>query len=156
MADTSVKLVLDEGGKRSLRDPVELLGGALLQATFMLDDAPTTLPEVLAAKASLGAIPGLDADWEIPSGAVHVVVPPLTASHRWELPDADTYPPGQDLVIHDERRVLVGSGLVLTLVPLAGSDDTIPGYANNEIRLDGSVPFVRLRRGYYANTWDTL
>ncbi|MGX7709138.1 hypothetical protein [Methylobacterium sp. Gmos1] len=119
------------------------------------DTEEKILPDHLAAKASLGGIVGPDADFPIPQGAVHVVIPQITASRTWSLPDVDGYPYGQDLVIIDEKRITSPS-LTLSLIPLAGSGDTIPPYGDNRILFDGSIPFVRLRRGLLDNIWSVV
>lgn len=98
-----------------------------------------------------GADVGPDADWLIPTRHAHYAIPPLTASRTWQLPALSGYPHGQDLVVIDEDGVL-GGGVTLTLVPRAGTGDTIPGYANNRVVL-GTGASLRLRRGRRSNVW---
>lgn len=105
----------------------------------------------LATRAALGGTVGPDADWTIPAGAVHVVIPPLTAARSWSLPDADGYPRGQDLVLVDEVRSL-GPASGLLVIPLAGSGDSIAGFADGILLADAGAS-VRLRRGLLSDVW---
>jgi hypothetical protein len=108
----------------------------------------------VTALGASGAGLGPDAAWVIPTRHAHYAIPPLTASRTWELPALSGYPHGQDLVVIDEDGVL-GAGIVLTLVPRAGTGDAIPGYANYRIVL-GTGACVRLRRGRRSNVWVTV
>jgi hypothetical protein len=150
-----VRLITVEGSEPKERDPVALMTLVLPQVPIIVGDAPTTILGAFAGKASLGGTIGPDADWNIPADVVHVVIPQLTASRAWSLPDVDGYPYGQDLVIVDEGRFL-GAGLTLTLGPLAGSGDTLPPWTNNLIPLDSAGAYVRLRRGVLSNVWVTV
>ncbi|WP_123834313.1 hypothetical protein [Methylobacterium currus] len=129
------------------------LAGAVPVVAFAQTGATEqkTMPDHLAAKASLGGLIGPDADLLIPQGSVHVVIPTLTASRSWSLPDVDGYPYGQDLVIVDDGRTL-GAGPTLAVIPLAGSGDAIAGYPSG-ITLADAGASVRLRRGLLSNVW---
>lgn len=116
---------------------------AALIAAGPIADAINQVPQFVS-------IVGPDADWTIPP-ASHVVVPLLTASRTWSLPDVDGFPKGVDLVIVDEGRFL-GFGPVLTIGVLAGSGDTIPGYPSGIYLADAGAS-VRLRRGLLSDVW---
>ncbi|WP_410824791.1 hypothetical protein [Methylobacterium oryzisoli] len=95
---------------------------------------------------------GPDANYLIPVTATHVTVPALTASRAWRLPDVDGYPPGRDLVVADEGDSLSDT-IVLNILPLDGSGDTIRGTTDNVVSLRAPGAFVRFRRGILSNTW---
>lgn len=125
--------------------------------TMALALGGTGARDAAAARANLGAaavggLAGPDADFLIPSTAVHVAVPALTASRTWRLPDADAYPRGQDLVIADEGDSL-SDAVVLTIATLSGSGDTIRGTSNNTATLRAPGAVVRFRASVTSNTW---
>ncbi|MGX7707963.1 hypothetical protein [Methylobacterium sp. Gmos1] len=129
------------------------LGAAVPLVAFAQTGSTTqkVLPDHLAAKASLGGIIGPDADFPIPQGTVHVVIPQITASRGWSLPDVDGYPYGQDLVIVDEGRYL-GGAYTITVQPLTGSGDAIVGFPSG-LPLSDVGASVRLRRGLLSDVW---
>ncbi|MGF3026749.1 hypothetical protein ACQVP2_28510 [Methylobacterium aquaticum] len=130
-------------------DVVDL--GPLERAVAAAATAAAVAQDGLATRAALGGTVGPDADWTIPAGAVHVVIPPLTAARSWSLPDADGYPRGQDLVLVDEVRSL-GPASGLLVIPLAGSGDSIAGFADGILLADAGAS-VRLRRGLLSDVW---
>lgn len=125
--------------------------GVIADGSQQYQPALDVMQAAVAALGSRGAIIGLDADFVIPVTASYVVIPPITASHSWSLPNVDDYPFGQDLLIADEGRLL-GSGSALTVIPLAGSGDAIAGFSNGIILADAGAS-VRLRRGLLSDVW---
>lgn len=151
MPDNSLKLRTTEAGEPNDRDPVQVLAISLPLVPVARANGAATAGAVLAGASVLSAVVGPDADWVIPATATHVVVPPLTASRVWSLPDVDTYPDSQDLVIADEGKLLGGT-YTITLIPLAGSGDTIRDYPNGIVMQDAGDT-VRQRRGILSDTW---
>ncbi|WP_183667428.1 hypothetical protein [Methylorubrum rhodesianum] len=76
----------------------------------------------------------------------------LTAARTVSLPDVDTFPLGQDLVIADESGACSES-LTITIIPGSGTGDTIAG--DGSIVLTSPYQAVRFRRGA-ANLWIRL
>ncbi|TNC14934.1 hypothetical protein FF100_04990 [Methylobacterium terricola] len=151
MADNSSKLRTFENGEPVDRDPVPYMGGVLPLVPIVRQGQVVPAGDVLSSAAVLSGVVGPDADWAIPATATHAVIPPLTASRTWALPDVDAYPRSQDLVITDEEKYL-GGAYTITLVPLAGSGDAIRDYPNGIVMQDAGTT-VRLRRSLISNTW---
>ncbi len=148
MTDNSVKQIVDVAGIPSIYDPVVILAGSL---PLVRQGQATGAGTMQVTASLLRAIVGQDADWSIPGTTTHVVVPSPTASRAWSLPDVDGYPYGQDLVIADEGKFL-GGAYTVTLIPLAGSGDSIRDYPSGIVMQDAGAT-VRLRRGLLSDTW---
>lgn len=113
------------------------------------------LPDHLASKASIGHTPVNDADYQCLAEDVQVGVMTLTLPRVVSLPDVDTYPPGQDLVIADESGAC-SEVLTITIQPGTGTGDIIGGPAGpTTIILTSSYQAARFRRGA-ANLWIRL
>ncbi|MBA9070705.1 hypothetical protein FHR71_004475 [Methylobacterium sp. RAS18] len=96
-----------------------------------------------------------DADYQCLPSDVQVGVKPLMAPRTISLPDVDTFPLGQDLVIADESGAC-SDALAITIQPGAGTGDIIGGPEGpTTIVLSSPYQAVRFRRGA-ANLWIRL
>ncbi|MBB5762179.1 hypothetical protein HNR01_001799 [Methylorubrum rhodesianum] len=111
-----------------------------------------TVGAALAAAAQRGHTTVSDADYQCLSTDVQVGMVSLTAARTVSLPDVDTFPLGQDLVIADESGACSES-LTITIIPGSGTGDTIAG--DGSIVLTSPYQAVRFRRGA-ANLWIRL
>lgn len=92
-----------------------------------------------------------DRDYQCLMDDVQVGVTALTGSRTIYLPDVDTYPPGQDLVIADESGAC-SETLTITIRPGAGTSDIIGGVDNSAVLLQNPYQVQGFRRGA-ANVW---
>jgi hypothetical protein len=113
------------------------------------------LPDELNAKAERGHTPVPDANYQCLQRDVQVGMTTLTAPRTISLPDVDTFPLGQDLVIADESGACSDT-LTITIQPGPGTGDII-GSPEGATTFVLSSPYqaVRLRRGA-ANLWIRL
>lgn len=115
-----------------------------------LSDVPG-LPATLDNKMSRGSTPVLDADYQCLPTDVQVVTRTLTAPRAVYLPDVDTYPLGQDLVIFDESGTCSPETPIL-IYPGPDTDDVIGGADGNLILIEQPYFPLRFRRGT-VNLW---
>ncbi|MDV2988137.1 UNVERIFIED_CONTAM: hypothetical protein Q9R58_27940 [Methylobacteriaceae bacterium AG10] len=99
-----------------------------------------------------GYAPIDDADYQCLATDTQVGFRTLTASRVVSLPDVDTFPLGQDLVIADESGACSDT-ITITVQPGAGTGDTIAGASS--IILSSPYQALRFRRGT-ANLWIRL
>lgn len=92
-----------------------------------------------------------DSDYQCFMDDVQVGVAALTALRTIYLPDVDTYPPGQDLVIADESGAC-SEMLTITNRPGAGTSDIIGSADNSAVILSNPYQVQGFRRGA-ANVW---
>lgn len=111
-----------------------------------------TVGEALANSAQLGHTAISDANYQATLSDVQIGLVTLTAARTVSLPDVDTYPLGQDLVIADESGACSDT-LTITVQAGAGTGDTIAGAAS--LVLTSPYQAIRLRRGA-ANLWIRL
>lgn len=110
------------------------------------------LPEELDGKATRGHTPVPDANYQCLQNDVQVGMIALTAPRTISLPDVDSFPLGQDLVIADESGAC-SDALTITIQPGSGTGDIIGGPEGaTTIVLFSPYQAVRLRRGA-ANLW---
>ena len=94
-------------------------------------------------------------NYQILATDVQVGVIALTAPRVLSLPDVDSFPLGQDLVIADESGAC-SETLSITIQPGSGTDDVIGGPDGpTTILLSSPYQAVRFRRGA-ANLWIRL
>lgn len=111
-----------------------------------------TVGEALAAAAQRGHTTVSDADYQCLTTDVQVGIVSLTSARTISLPDVDTFPLGQDLVIADESGACSDT-LTITIQPGASTGDIIGGPEGaTTIVLFSPYQAVRFRRGA-ANLW---
>ena len=130
---------------------VEGLSSMIDRTPVVVGVSQKTVPEHLAAKASIGQTTVANVAYQVLATDVDVAYTSLTASRIVKLCDVDVYPKGQDLVISDETGAC-SETVTITIVPGDGTGDTIPQTSNNTIVLNAPYASVRLRRGA-ANIW---
>lgn len=96
-----------------------------------------------------GYAPVDDTDYQCIASDTQVGYRTLTAPRTVSLPDVDTFPLGQDLVIADESGALSDT-TTITVQPGAGTGDTIAGAS--ALILSSPYQAVRFRRGA-TNLW---
>jgi len=123
---------------------------AALAAATRAESAASAAEATLDGKAVRGSTSVNDSDYQILQTDVQVVMRTLTAPRAIYLPDVDTYPAGQDLVIFDgsgncsaERPILIYPG--------PGTGDAI-AYVDSVLILEQPYFPLRFRRGT-ANLW---
>ncbi|CAO4183360.1 hypothetical protein [Methylorubrum aminovorans] len=137
----------------SAAQPQDIPLSSLVQAGNPVGDA-------LAEKASLGHQAVADANYQCLTTDVQVGLTALTASRTVSLPDVDSFPFGQDLVIADESGACSDTVLI-KIRPGVGTGDTIggadtdPALGVGVVALSSPYQAVRLRRGA-ANLWIRL
>ncbi|PXW51302.1 hypothetical protein [Methylobacterium sp. B4] len=133
-------------------------GGLPAWKTF--GTAPSSVGKAVAAAAKLGHTPVLDANYQILATDVQVGIVALTAPRVISLPDVDTFPLGQDLIIADESGAC-SETLTIKIRPGTGTGDTIggadvdPAVGVSVVALSSPYQAVRFRRGA-ANLWIRL
>ncbi|CAO4140658.1 hypothetical protein [Methylorubrum extorquens] len=126
-------------------------GGLPAWKTF--GTAPASVGKAVAAAAQRGHTSVSDANYQILATDVQVGVTALTAPRVLSLPNVDSFPLGQDLVIADESGAC-SETLTITIQPGAGTGDAI-GVPDGTIALSNPYQAVRFRRGA-ANLWIRL
>lgn len=116
--------------------------------------APASVGKAVAAAAKLGHTLVSDANYQILATDVQVGVIALTAPRVLSLPDVDSFPLGQDLVIADESGACSDT-LTITIQPGPSTGDAIGGAENSTLILFAPYQAVRFRRGA-ANLWIRL
>lgn len=109
--------------------------------------------DALAAAARRGHTSVSDANYQILVTDVQVGVIALTAPRVLSLPDVDSFPLGQDLVIADESGAC-SDALTITIQPRAGTGDVL-GVSGGILQLFDAYQSARFRRGA-ANLWIRL
>lgn len=125
-------------------------GGLPAWKTF--GTAPASVGKAVAAAVQRGHTAVLDKNYQVLPTDVQVGMVVLTAPRVVSLPDVDTFPLGQDLVIADESGAC-SDALTITIQPGAGTGDTIAGATS--IVLTSPYQGLRFRRGA-ANLWIRL
>lgn len=111
-----------------------------------------TVGDALAAAAQRGHTTVSDVDYQCLATDVQVGIVSLTAPRMISLPDVDSFPLGQDLVIADESGACSDT-LTITIQPGPGTGDIIGGPEGaTTIVLSSPYQAVRFRRGA-ANLW---
>lgn len=114
-----------------------------------------TVGEALAAAAQRGHTTVSDTNYQCLTTDVQVGIVSLTAARTISLPDVDSFPLGQDLVIADESGACSDT-LTITIQPGASTGDIIGGPEGaTTILLTSPYQAARFRRGA-ANLWIRL
>jgi hypothetical protein len=103
--------------------------------------------------ATRGHTPISDRDFQCRRSDVQVGMVTLTASRTVFLPDVDTFPLGQDLVIADESGACSDTRTI-TIRPGAATGDVL-GTSEGTVVLSGPYQAARFRRGA-VNLWIRL
>lgn len=114
-----------------------------------IEDIPG-LPDVLDEKVSRGVTPVFNSNYNCLSTDVQVVMRTLEVTRSIYLPDVDSYPFGQDLVIFDESGNC-SPNVPILIYPGIGTNDTIAGVESFIILEQPYFP-LRFRRGT-VNLW---
>lgn len=137
------------GGLQSQVDSAQQILGGMQAYLGAIGGAPG-LAEALAAKASIGSKSVSNANYQATATDVEIAMRGMTVSRTVTLPNAASYPPGQDFIVIDADGSCSEARMI---VIQAGAGDTINGQA--QIILFDSYQSICLRRGA-SNLWIRL
>lgn len=151
------RLVAEIDGISTTLNPGDARVGSALVAAPVPDGSGgvRTVGDAIAAAAQRGHTIVSDTNYQCLATDVQIGMVTLTAPRVISLPDVDTFPLGQDLVIADESGACSDT-LTITIQPGASTGDIIGGPEGaTTIILFSAYQAVRFRRGA-ANLWIRL